>query len=191
MANLHHPTRRLAAIGVATLAAGLSSPVGAAPRAGELAAQSRQALDRLYAKSEKARQLGQRARAVLIFPKIVKAGLVIGGQGGQGALFLDDKPDAIAFFEIGAASFGLQAGAQTFSYALFLITDSAIDYVRRSKGWSIGSGPSVVVVDQGFAKTLNTTTLGKDIYAVPFGQEGLMAGLGLEGSKISRIYPKP
>lgn len=103
----------------------------------------------------------------------------------------DGAAEPAAFFEIGAASFGLQAGMQTFSYALFFITDSALDYLRKSSGWAIGSGPSLVVVDKGFAKSLNTTTLNQDVYAIPFGQEGLMAGLGLEGSKITQIHPKP
>ena len=88
-----------------------------------------------------------------------------------------------------AVTFGFQAGVQTFSYALFFITDSALAYLSKSNGWAIGTGPSVVVVDEGFAKTLNTTTLSQDVYAMPFGQKGLMAGLGLEGSKITQIHP--
>jgi lipid-binding SYLF domain-containing protein len=164
---------------------GSLSERASAATAAELSADGRAALGRLYAQSSKASRVGRSAKAILVFPKIVKAGLVVGGQGGEGVLFVRGKPTA--YYKIGAASFGLQAGGQSFSYALFLMTDKAVAHLEKSNGWSIGSGPSVVVIDQGKAKTMNTTTLKDDVYAFPFGQKGLMAGLGLEGSKISRI----
>ena len=71
------------------------------------------------------------------------------------------------------------------------MNDAALRYLEQSDGWAIGSGPSVVVVDQGAAASLTSTTLTQDVYAVPFGQKGLMAGIGLEGSKITRIHPGP
>jgi sulfatase maturation enzyme AslB (radical SAM superfamily) len=82
---------------------------------------------------------------------------------------------------------GLQAGVQAFGYAMFLMTDAALDYLDRSDGWEVGVGPSVVIVDSGMARTLTTTTLQKDVYAFVFDQRGLMAGAGLQGSKITRI----
>jgi lipid-binding SYLF domain-containing protein len=69
------------------------------------------------------------------------------------------------------------------------MTDDALAYLQKSDGWAIGSGPSVMVVDKGAAASLSSMTLTEDVYAVPFGQSGLMAGLGLEGSKITRIHP--
>jgi lipid-binding SYLF domain-containing protein len=147
------------------------------------------ALRALYAAQPKARQLGQHAKAILIFPKIIKAGLLIGGQGGDGVLRVGGQIDG--YYNIAAASLGLQAGAQRFSYALFFMNDAALQYLQKSDGWSIGSGPSVVVVDKGAAASLTSTTLTQDVYAVPFGQKGLMAGIGLEGSKITRIHPGP
>jgi lipid-binding SYLF domain-containing protein len=145
------------------------------------------ALRTLYSSQPKARQLGQRAEGVLVFPKIVKAGLIIGGQGGDGALRVGGK--TVGYYNIAAASFGLQAGVQTFSYAMFFMTASSLKYLSSSDGWSIGSGPSVVVVDKGAAASFTSTTLSQDVYAFPFGQRGLMAGLGLEGSKITHINP--
>jgi lipid-binding SYLF domain-containing protein len=147
-----------------------------------------QALRTLYATHPKARELASRAKAILVFPRIVKAGLVIGGQGGDGALRIGNR--TFGYYNIAAASFGLQAGVQRFSYVLFFMTNSALKYLQSSNGWSIGSGPSVVVVDKGTAASMNTTTLTHDVYAFPFGQHGLMAGLGLEGSKITRIRPE-
>ena len=169
----------------------LASVVAFAPQqalaatAAELNADGKAALNRLYAQSDRARRYGRDARAILVFPKIVKAGLVIGGQGGEGVLFVKGKP--AGYYKIGAASFGLQAGGQSFSYALFLMNDNALTYLKKSDGWAIGSGPSVVVVDKGAAMSTTSTTIAKDVYAMPFGQKGLMAGLGLEGSKISPI----
>ena len=88
-----------------------------------------------------------------------------------------------------AGSYGLQAGVQTFDYAMFFMTNSALDYLDRSEGFEVGVGPSIVVVDAGVAKSLTTTTGKNDVYAFIFGQKGLMAGLGLQGSKITRINP--
>jgi lipid-binding SYLF domain-containing protein len=182
-------SRRAASLGAATAALAWMSWSGQAQAgdAADLSTDSAAALQRLYASSDKARQLGQKARAILVFPKIKKAGFMVGGQGGKGALFQGGR--TVGYFSLFAGSFGLQAGVQTFSYALFFITQSALDYLKKSDGWAIGSGPSVVVVDEGFARTMNTTTLSQDVYAMPFGQKGLMAGLGLEGSKITRIHP--
>ncbi len=82
---------------------------------------------------------------------------------------------------------GLPAGAQSFGYALFFMTDSALKYLDKSGGWEVGTGPSVVIVDEGTARALTTTTAKSDVYAFFFDQKGLMAGLGLQGSQISRI----
>jgi len=177
--------RAFLALSMTLASAGPFSQSAAAATAAELNSNGKAALDRLYAKSDRARRYGRDARAILVFPKIVKAGLVVGGQGGEGVLFVKGKP--AGYYKIGAASFGLQAGGQSFSYALFLMNDKALTYLRKSDGWAIGSGPSVVVVDKGAALSTTSTTIVKDVYAFPFGQKGLMAGLGLEGSKISPI----
>jgi lipid-binding SYLF domain-containing protein len=156
-----------------------------AASATELNADGKEALDKLYAESDKARRYGRDARAILVFPRIVKAGLVVGGQSGEGVLFVDGEPRG--YFRISAASFGLQAGGQTFGYALFLMNDSAVSYLRANDGWAIGTGPNVVVYNEGAATSANTTTLREDVVAFPFDQRGLMAGVDLEGSKISKI----
>jgi len=145
------------------------------------------ALERLYKSDPEAKELGEKARAILIFPRIVKAGFLIGGAFGDGVLRKDGKTDG--YYRSVAASYGLQAGAQTFGYAIFLMNDSAVEYLEKSDGWEIGAGPSVVVLDDGFGKKASSTTLTEDAYAIIFNQSGLMAGIGLEGSKISKIEP--
>ena len=156
-----------------------------AASAAEINKDASAALARLYEKVPEARTLGADAKGILIFPSIVKAGFLFGGQYGEGVLF---KRGRIAgYYNTVAASYGLQAGVQSFGYALFFMTDSALAYLDKSEGFEIGVGPSIVVVDEGTAKTLTTTTGRKDVYAFIFSQKGLMAGLGLQGSKISRI----
>ena len=98
------------------------------------------------------------------------------------------RPD-LRIYNMAAASYGLQAGVQGFAYAMFFMTDSALDYLENSAGFEIGVGPSIVVVDAGKAKTLTTTTGRDDVYAFVFGQKGLMAGVGLQGSKITKVSP--
>jgi lipid-binding SYLF domain-containing protein len=179
-------TRRalLSAAGLVGMTA-VSGTAQAAPSARQINHDADLALHNLFAAQPKARELGKRAVAILVFPRIVKAGFLVGGQGGDGALRVQGK--TIGYYDIAAASFGLQAGVQTFGYVLFFMTPSSLKYLQSSDGWSIGSGPSVVVLDKGAAASITSTTLTQDVYAIPFGQRGLMAGIGLEGSKITRI----
>ena len=142
-------------------------------------------LQALYEKVPSARVLGDKAQGVLVFPNVVKAGFIVGGQYGEGALRRDGH--TAGYYNTLAASYGLQAGAQSFGYALFLMTDQALAQLDRSNGWEVGVGPSIVVLDAGAARSLTTTTAQSDVYAFIFGQRGLMAGIGQQGSKISRI----
>jgi lipid-binding SYLF domain-containing protein len=145
------------------------------------------ALENLYAKSPGARALADKAKAILVFPEIVKGGFIIAGQYGDGALRKGGK--TVAYYRSLAASYGLQAGVQTFGYALFFLDDESLAYLAKSRGWELGMGPSIVIVDEGLAKNLSTTTLQKGVYAFIFDQKGLMAGIGLQGTKITRIHP--
>ena len=185
MSSLLPATRR--ALLALALAASFAPAAQAKASKAEIDADSRAALQQLYATSPKAKELGAKSRAILVFPHIIKAGLGIGGLSGNGALL--QKGKSVGYFNLSAGTMGLQAGAQKYSYALFFINQSALDYLAKSDGWAIGSGPSVVVMDEGKAKTMNSTTLSQDVYAFPFAQKGLMAGLGLEGSKITKINP--
>ena len=151
----------------------------------ELRRDAAAALNSLCAGNSAAALLRKKAKAVLVFPHMVKAGFLFGGQVGDGVLFKGGS--AAGTYNSVAASYGLQAGAQTFGYAMFFMTASALDYLSSSGGWEVGVGPSVVVVDSGMAKTMTSTTLTNDVYAFIFDQKGLMGGLGLQGSKITKI----
>ena len=158
-----------------------------AATAAEIDKEVQLAIEKLYKSSPVTKDLAATAKGILVFPDVLKAGFIVGAQYGEGALLENGRP--VAYYNTVAASYGLQAGAQSFGYAMFLMTDKAVDYLKKSKGWEIGVGPNVVVVDKGKAKSLTTSTAKDDIYAFFFGQEGLMAGLGLQGSKITRIEP--
>ena len=151
----------------------------------DLNRDSSQALEKLYRTNPTAEEISRHAREVLIFPNIVKAGLVFGGAFGEGELKKGSEVEG--YYNSVTGSWGLQAGAQSYGYVVFLMSNKAVDYIHESHGWEIGVGPTVVVVDEGVAKNLSTSTLKDDAYAFIFNQQGLMAGVSIEGTKISRI----
>ena len=153
--------------------------------ADDLTSDSRRALQQLVAQNPAAAKCKAKAVAVLVFPDVVKAGFIFGAQGGKGILFVRGQPSGR--YRTVAASYGLQAGVQKYGYALFLMNQRAVDWINQTRGWEIGTGPSVVIVDKGMARSFTTDTLHSGIYAFTFDQQGLMAGLGLQGSKIKRI----
>ena len=157
----------------------------AASTAAELNNEGAQALQKLNRSEAAAADIARKAKAVLVFPGIVKAGFVFGASYGEGVLYKGGHP--AQYYNSLSGSWGLQAGAQSYGYAVFLMTDKAVKYLDRSDGWEIGVGPTVVLVDKGVAKNLSTTTLNDDAYAFIFDQQGLMAGLALEGTKVSQI----
>jgi lipid-binding SYLF domain-containing protein len=172
----------LALAAVVSLAAASAAQAASAE---DLNRDSRQALQTLFRTNATAEAVSRNARAVLIFPNIVKAGLVFGGAYGEGALMRGNT--VLNYYNSVSGSWGLQAGAQSYGYAVFLMNDKALDYIDKSNGWEIGVGPTVVIVDAGVAKNLSTSTLKDDAYAFIFNQQGLMAGVSLEGTKISVI----
>ncbi|MFZ4125139.1 MAG: YSC84-related protein [Rickettsiales bacterium] len=173
----------LAALMIGTLAFVPNTARAATPE--DLNKDANQALVLLTKANPLASDISQKAKAVLIFPNIVKAGLIFGGAYGEGVLKQDGKVNG--YYNSVTASFGWQAGAQSYGYAVFLMSDKAIQYVNETHGWEIGVGPTVVMVDAGVAKNLTSSTLKDDAYAFIFDQQGLMASLSIEGTKISKI----
>lgn len=163
----------------------MSPSPAAAASATEIDRSVNSVLKKLYKAMPAAKTLSGHAKGILVFPSIVKAGFMVGGQYGEGALQKGSK--TVAYYNTVSFSYGLQIGAQEYGYALFFMTDSALKYLDRSDGWEVGVGPSVVVVDEGMAKSMTTTTARDEIYAFIFQQKGLMAGMGLQGTKITKI----
>jgi lipid-binding SYLF domain-containing protein len=150
---------------------------------------ARAALADLYKKTPGSKALADKAVAVLVFPNIVKGGFIIAGQFGDGALRKNGK--SVAYYRSLAASYGFQAGVQAFGYVLFFMDDASLQYLDNTAGFELGVGPSLVVLDAGFGKNMSTTTMQKGVYAFIFDQKGLMGGMGIQGTKITKINPYP
>ena len=172
---------------LAVIAGVIVTPHASAETAGELRVKSEKALHHLYDTNHKAREIGEKAVAVLVFPAVYKAGFMVGAQSGNGVLFKEGR--VAGYYNSTAASYGLQAGVQKFAYALFFMDKQSLHYLNKSGGFEVGGAPSLVVADEGIASSLSTTTLQKGIYAFFFSQKGLMAGIGLQGTKISQYTP--
>jgi len=184
--------KQIRLIGAALLLALTLSPLSAmAANKAEIERNAKSALQTLYDSTPAAKKLGEKAKAVLVFPGIIKGGFIIGAQTGNGAMIKDGV--TVGYYNTTAVSYGLQAGIQEYGYAMFFMNDEALAYLNKSEGFEIGVGPSVVVVDKesvgAFGKNMTTSTLKDDIYAFIFSQKGLMAGLGLQGSKITKFNP--
>jgi len=154
----------------------------------KITSDARAALNDLYAKNPSARRLGSSASGVLVFPHIVKGGLIVGAEAGNGALFGRDGSTK-GYYQSAGASYGLQAGLQKYGYALFLMNPKQVARLDQAAGWEVGSSPDVVLVDRGASATLTTKTAEKGTYAFVFDQRGLMAGVSLKGTKVTRIHP--
>ena len=158
-----------------------------AASASEIDRDATQALYTLYNTTPGAKALADKSKAILIFPRIVKGGFIVAGQFGDGAL--RKRGRTVGYYRSVAASYGFQAGAQSFGYVLFFMDDASLQYLNKSDGWELGTGPSLVVLDKGFGKNLSSTTMQKGVYAFIFNQKGLMGGIGIQGSKITKIKP--
>jgi lipid-binding SYLF domain-containing protein len=175
---------------IAAVALGISitSPVLSwAGSAAQIDRDATQSLNALYKNNPGAKALADKSVAVLVFPSIVKGGFIIAGQFGDGALRKNGK--TVGYYRSLAGSYGFQAGAQAFGYVLFFMDDASVAYLDKSDGWELGTGPSLVVLDEGFGRNFTTTTLQKGVYAFIFDQKGLMGGIGIQGSKITKINP--
>lgn len=184
MRNIRHGFISLMLVAVAALSASAYSDRVYAASAADLDKDAAQSLQTLYKTSPLAEEISKKAKAILVFPNIIKAGLIFGGAYGEGVLIEGSTSD---YYNSVTASWGWQAGAQSYGYAVFLMSNKAVRYLHKSQGWEIGVGPTVVVVDAGIAKNLSTSTLKDDAYAFIFDQQGLMVSLSIEGTKISRI----
>jgi lipid-binding SYLF domain-containing protein len=181
--------RRILLLAVMFMTLALNAAEGLAASASEINRNVTASLRTLYNNNPGSKALADKAVGVLVFPSIVKGGFIIAGQFGDGAL--RKKGKTVAYYRSLAASFGYQAGAQAFGYVLFFMDEDSLRYLDNSGGFELGTGPSLVVLDAGFGKNLSTTTLQKGIYAFIFDQKGLMGGVGIQGSKITRINPYP
>ncbi len=176
-------TRLFAAV-VALVFIGCSAHSNPAVSRAKLDSSAQAALADLYKTTPGAAALGQRAVGVLVFPAILEGGFVVAGAYGDGVLYEGGRPTG--FYNSASASFGFQAGVDKFGYAVFFMSPQDLQYLRKSEGWEVGVGPTVTLVDEGVAGSFSSSTARKGIYAFFFQQRGLLAGVSLKGTKISR-----
>ncbi|MBL6078359.1 lipid-binding SYLF domain-containing protein [Belnapia sp. T18] len=181
--------RSLSALLLAGASAGAvaASRPAAAETQREIDADVAAALVRLRALPQ-SQDLLRKAHATLVFPRIISGGFIVGGQYGQGALVRGERTEG--YYSIAGLSLGFLAGAQSAGLAMFFMTEQAAATLRRRDGWEIGTGPTVVALDRGLQANASSTTLTEPVYAITFNQEGLMAALALNGTKITRITPQ-
>ncbi len=150
----------------------------------ELDAKADAALARLYAENPGAETLGSGASGILIFPNIIKAGLGVGAETGDGVLRVGDE--AVGYYNTSAVSVGLQAGGQSYSQVLMFLDDAALQKFRNSAGFEVGVDGSIAVLSIGETGRIDTTNIKAPIVAFNFGESGLMAAANIEGSKYTK-----
>jgi lipid-binding SYLF domain-containing protein len=155
--------------------------------AAKLERLSTKALHQLYEQNSKARTLGEKAVAVLVFPEVLKAGFMVAAQRGDGVLFRNGQ--VAGYYNMTSAGYGIQAGVQKLSYALLFMDEDSLKYLGKSEGFDIGSAPGLVMGDQGFSGSVSVASFQHGIAAFIWGQKGLMGGLGLQGTKITKYTP--
>ncbi|GLU35656.1 lipoprotein [Trinickia caryophylli] len=143
------------------------------------------ALSRMYSQVPGSRELVSRARGILVFPKVLQAGFVVGGEYGEGALRTGGTTQG--YYNLISGSFGLQAGAQSKAVIFLFMTDDALNAFRSRQGWSVGGDASVALLKMGANGAIDTTTATKPVEVIVMTNAGLMGDLSLQGMKISRI----
>jgi lipid-binding SYLF domain-containing protein len=146
---------------------------------------AKRALTALYESSPDAKALGANAKAILVFPSIQKIGLILGFQFGEGAMFRNGR--VIDYYRVDGVLGGLEAGIQSFAYAVFFMSDAALEDMYGSSGFEIGTDPNIVILEAGAAKVISTSNVQPDVYGYVFKQKGLMGGIALQGVKITRL----
>ena len=186
--------RALGALTALSIAAGLAAlpPAPAEAASAEtIDARVNLAIAELYEEVPYARELAQRAKAMLVMPRVVKGSFLVGGAYGEGALRLNQGGagygPSVAYYSVAAGSVGLQIGVQKTAHVLFFLTDSALGNFRRSDGWEIGADAEVTFPDAGLNAAVSSTTIEKPIIGVVFNEDGFAVGASLEGAKYSQI----
>ena len=172
-------------ITIAVLALFASNAPGRAGSAGEINAGVRETLDQMYRQIPGTRALAGRAAGILVFPTIVKAGIGIGGEYGEGAMRIGGR--TVAYYNTVAASVGFQFGAQARSVVIMFMTPDALAGFRRIDGWKVGVDGSIAIITVGAGGSIDTNRIASPVVGFIFDNRGLMYNLTLEGSKISRI----
>lgn len=166
-------------------ALGATAPKSEAASAREIDASVNETFGRFFDKVGGARDLASKATGILVFPSVVKAGIGVGGEYGEGALQI--RGGTVGYYNTVSASFGFQLGVQERSVIIMFMTDSALTQFRKTAGWKVGVDGSIAVVTLGAGGSIDTNKITSPVVAFILDPKGLMYNVTLEGSKISRI----
>lgn len=175
---------RAFALLVCALALVASADSRAASKA-EIDAEVRQAIRSFHQHTSAGKELAQKASGMLVFPSVIKAGIGIGGEYGEGALLVKGK--TVSYYSIASASIGFQLGAQARSQIVLFMNDKVLSDFRKSKGWQAGVDGSVALATLGAGGEIDTETARQPVIGFIFSNKGLMYNLTFEGSKISKL----
>ncbi len=165
---------------------GLAAPsVALAASKAEIDAKVQQAIREFYKQTGAGKELAQKAAGMLVFPEVLKAGVGIGGEYGEGALLIKGK--TAGYYSTAAASIGFQLGAQVKSQIILFMNPKVLDKFRHSEGWKAGVDGSVALATLGAGGEISTDTVKQPIIGFIFSNKGLMYNLTFEGSKITRL----
>jgi len=151
----------------------------------EIDAEVKEAVAAFYKHTSAGKELAGKAAGMLVFPSVVKAGIGIGGEYGEGSLVIKDKP--VAYYNVASASIGFQLGAQARSQIILFMTDKALADFRNSDGWKAGVDGSVALATLGAGGAIDSETAKAPIIGFIFSNKGLMYNLTFEGSKITKL----
>ena len=144
------------------------------------------ALERFHQQVEGSQTFAANAKGLLVMPNVKKAALIIGGEYGEGALLVDGR--TVAYYNLAAASYGLQVGAQAKDIIIAFMTEESLQRFRSSEGWEGGVDGNIALVDSGGGKRIDTTTVQSPIVAFVFDVKGLIADVSFKGAKFTRIH---
>ena len=178
-----NPTAALA-VGPIVMFAFCFVPVSYAATAKEIEANVDAAL-KLFEQVKGGTELLQKAKGFLVLPGVFKAGFIVGGEYGEGALRIGGK--TVDYYSIVAGSFGLQIGGQKKNVIICFMEEGALKSFRASAGWKVGADGSVAAINIGAGASVDTTQIKETIVSVIFGQRGLMANATMEGAKLTKI----
>ncbi|KVG16279.1 YSC84-related protein [Burkholderia thailandensis] len=142
-------------------------------------------LSRMYSTVPGSRELVAKSRGVLVFPDVIQAGLIIGGQTGNGALRVGGA--TVGYYNTSSLSVGLQAGAQSKAIVFLLMTQDALDKFRGSDGWAAGADASVALVKMGANGAIDTTTATAPVEVIVLTNAGLMGDVSISGTKVTKL----
>ncbi|WP_321857613.1 YSC84-related protein [Burkholderia cenocepacia] len=143
-------------------------------------------LSRLYSTVPGSRELVAKSRGVLVFPNVLQAGFIVGGQSGNGALRVGGS--TVGYYNTSSLSVGLQAGAQSKAVVFLFMTQDALDSFRKSEGWSAGADASVAVVKMGANGAVDSNTVTAPVQVLVLTNAGLMGDLSVSGTKVTRLH---